>query len=64
MGVRHGKTPGPNWPKTHLVGLFRDGDRSTDLGGTTTVHHTVIPDQVAHNADGIMQRTLSLVDDL
>lgn len=47
-----------------LVGLLGDGDRGADLGGSTSVNHSVVLDQISHDTDGIVQRPLSLVDDL
>jgi hypothetical protein len=49
---------------THLVGLFGHGDRGTDLGSATAVDNTVIPDEVANDADGVVESALGLVDDL
>lgn len=49
---------------THLVGLLGDSNRGTDLCSTTAVHHSVIPDEVANDTDGVVESTLGLVDDL
>lgn len=49
---------------THLVGLFRHGNRGTDLSSAAAVHDTVIPDEVTNDADGVVESALGLVDDL
>lgn len=49
---------------SHLVSTFGDGHRSTNLGSTTTVDHPVISHKVTNNTNGIVQCSLSLVNDL
>lgn len=44
-------------------GVF-DGERTCDLGGTTTVYDAVIADEVTNHAEGVMQGALGLIDDL
>lgn len=41
-----------------------DGQRASNLGGTSTVDDAVVPHQVSHHAESIVQRALGLVDDL
>lgn len=47
----------------NLIGGLGDSQRAGNLGSTTTVDNTVITDQVADDADGIVERALSLVND-
>ncbi|KAI3481690.1 hypothetical protein L1887_55757 [Cichorium endivia] len=49
--------------RRNLVGRLGNRHARTDLGRTSTVHHAVVYNKVAHHADGIVQRTLRLVDD-
>jgi hypothetical protein len=49
---------------TYLIGLFGNSNGSADLSRTTTVDDTVVLDKVTDNANGIVKRTLGLVDDL
>lgn len=48
---------------SHRVGGLGDGESAADLSGTTTVHDSVVADQVACDADGVVQGALGLVDD-
>lgn len=49
---------------TDLVCSFGDSDCAANFGRTTSVNDTVIDDKVARGADGIVQGTLGLVDNL
>lgn len=46
----------PLWPEkqTYLIGPLGDSDGGTDLGGTTTVNHTVVLDQISDDTQGVM----------
>mmetsp|Transcript_54763 Transcript_54763/g.91024 ORF Transcript_54763/g.91024 Transcript_54763/m.91024 type:complete len:479 (-) Transcript_54763:379-1815(-) len=46
-----------------LVGLLRDLDGARDLGGTTTIDDAVVADDVAGDAEGIVDAALDLLDD-
>ena len=50
--------------RRNLIRRFGDSDRSTDFSGTASVDDAIVDNQVAHHADGIVQRSLGLVDDL
>lgn len=47
---------------TDLVRCFRNGNTAADLGSTTSVHDSVVLDQVSHNTNSIVQGTLGLVN--
>lgn len=49
---------------TYFISGLANGNRGANLGSTTTVHDTVVLNQVSHNTDGIVQSTLGFVDDL
>lgn len=49
---------------TYLDSSVLDGEGAGNLSGTTAVDDTVIADQVADDAEGVVQGSLSLVDEL
>lgn len=49
---------------TDLVGLLGHGEAAGDLGRAAAVDDAVVADEVAHDAEGIVQCALGLVDDL
>lgn len=49
---------------TYLHSSILNSNGAGNFGSTTTVDDTVIAHKVAHNAKGIVQRTLGLVNDL
>eukprot|EP00962_Isochrysis_galbana_P018199 scaffold5240_cov116-Isochrysis_galbana.AAC.7 len=46
-----------------LVGLLGNLDRARNLGRAPAVHDPVVADQVAHHADGVVERALGFVQD-
>ena len=49
---------------TYLDGGIFHSQSTSDLGSTTTIHNSVVTNQVANDAKSIVQRTLGFVDDL
>ena len=49
---------------THLVSGLAHSERTTDVGRTTAVDNPIVHDEIAHRADRVVQRALSLVNDL
>ena len=47
-----------------LVGLLGNGDRGADLGRASSVDDPVVTDEVPDDADGVVQSSFGLVDDL
>jgi len=45
----------------HLVGGLRHGERASDLWRATTVHHSVVPDEVSRDAQGVVKTPLGLL---
>lgn len=50
--------------RSDLVGLVRDGDGARNLGCASAVDDAVVADEVADDAEGVVERSLGLVDDL
>ena len=49
---------------THLVGGLAYSERTTDVGRAAAVYNSIVHDEIAHCADRVVQRALSLVNDL
>ena len=49
---------------SHLVCLLADGDRASDLSGSTSIDDAGAPDQIADDAEGVVHAALGLVNDL
>jgi hypothetical protein len=47
-----------------LVSGFLNGQRRADVCGSPAVYHAIVLDEVANDADGIVQSTLRFVDNL
>mmetsp|Transcript_9052 Transcript_9052/g.15310 ORF Transcript_9052/g.15310 Transcript_9052/m.15310 type:complete len:364 (+) Transcript_9052:294-1385(+) len=56
-------TNGVLFDARHRLGKGRHSERAGDLRRASAVHHTVVLDEVAHHAHGIVQRPLGLVHD-
>ena len=50
--------------QTDFISGLGNGNRSTDFGSASSVHYSVVSNQVSDNADRIVQRSLRLVNDL
>ena len=48
----------------YLVCGLTDRNSAADISGASTVYDAVIHDDVADGADGVMKRSLGLVDNL
>lgn len=72
LGERHGDVVEGEGESAHgvlldaggVVGGVRNGERACNLGGSSSVHDAVVLNQVADNAEGVVERTLGLVNDL
>lgn len=53
-----------HYSKPDLVRGLGHSQRAADLRCTTTVNDPIINDEIPHNADGIVQCALRLIDDL
>mmetsp|Transcript_66724 Transcript_66724/g.132224 ORF Transcript_66724/g.132224 Transcript_66724/m.132224 type:complete len:292 (-) Transcript_66724:940-1815(-) len=49
--------------RAHLVGFLEDLERARQLRGAAAIHNLVGAHQIAHDADGVVERALRLVDD-
>jgi hypothetical protein len=49
---------------TDLVRCLGNGDRSTDLGGASSVDDSVVSNQVSNDTDSIVQCSLCFINDL
>lgn len=49
---------------TYGISVLGDGKAACDLSSSTTVDNTVVADEVADNADGVVKTALGLLNDL
>jgi len=50
--------------KNHLIRSLSNSDRAANICRPSSIDNTVVDNKVAHRADGIIQGSFSLVDDL
>lgn len=50
--------------ETHLISSLGNSNRGRNLGGSSSIHDSVVNDQVSDDTDGVVKSSLSLVDDL
>jgi hypothetical protein len=50
--------------RRRFVGFTSDGEGASDLSGSSTVDNSRVADEGADNAEGVMESTLGLIDDL
>ena len=64
MGCRLKGVHGVRAEYAHLICSFRYGNGTANIGGSSTIHYTVIDDKVPNRTNSIVQCTFCLVHDL